>query len=306
MNILFVGGPPRSGTTALVRYLNRHPRVLLCMERYKWVPPHLIRPDLFTFERILDYRTGPRGDRGETNTPREHHVELLAGKDPERLEWIGDKTPAYVEKMRWLSENNPGASFIITYRPLEEVAESFEARSNDPGSPWRLGGFEAGVEHWNAAMRSTRNFLNSARNLNVLVVSYHDFFYDNEALIPLLSSFLDIEIGHEMRDAWREMSRSFEADRRPKKSLSDEMRTYLEANKEGTAEQQVLNRIRRQREELDLYGPDGLRVLVRERRASAVRIAKESKRCRLLEEEAKGLKDRIRDLQQQLQDVSPQ
>ena len=119
MRLLFVGGPPKSGTTALVRYLNQHPEVLLCMERYKWVPPHLIRPDLFTFERILDYRPSPRGDRQETNTPRDYHVELLAGKDPERLKWIGDKTPSYVEQLRWLSENNPGASFIIIYRPLE-------------------------------------------------------------------------------------------------------------------------------------------------------------------------------------------
>lgn len=290
MKILFVGGPPRSGTTALVRYLNRHPGVLLCMERYKWVPPHLIRPDLFTFQRILDYRTGPRGDRGETNTPREHHVELLAGKDPERLEWIGDKTPAYVEKLRWLSENNPGASFILTYRPLEEVVESFEARSKDPEDSWRLGGFKEGVKHWNAAMRSARNFLNSARNLNVLIVDYHDFFYENEALIPLLSSFLDIDIDQDLRDVWGEMSHSFEADRRSKEPLSDEMRAYLAANKDEAAERRVLSRIRRQREELDLYGPDALRALAEERRISAVRIAKESTRVRLLEGELKRLR----------------
>lgn len=190
--LLFVGGPPRSGTTALTEYLNQHPGVLICMERYKWVPPHEMRSDLFTFERILDYRMSSRGDRGETNTPREHHVELLKGKDPERLEWIGDKTPAYVEILNRLSENNPGASFIVTYRPLEEVAESFEARSHDPDDPWRLGGFEDGVGRWNAAMRSTRDFVESARNLNVLILDYRDFFYDNRTVVPLLSRFLGV------------------------------------------------------------------------------------------------------------------
>lgn len=273
------------------------------MERYKWVPPHLITPELFTFERILNYRTGD--GRGETNTPREHHVELLADKNPERLQWIGDKTPAYVEKMRWLSQNNPGASFILTYRPLEDVAESFEARSRDPGDSWRFGGFQAGVEHWNAAMRSTRNFLNHARNLNVLIVDYHDFFYNNEALIPLLSSFLDIGIDQKLRATWREMSLSFEAARRPKEPLSDEMRAYLAANKDEAAERRVLKHIRRQQEDLDLYGPEGLRALAEERRISAVRIAEEGQKSRLLQQEAKGLRERVEELQRQLLDTSP-
>lgn len=290
VKILFVGGPPRSGTTALVHYLNRHPQMLICMERYKWVQPHLITPELFTFDRILDYRTGQRGRRGETNTPRKHHVELLARKNPENLEWIGDKTPAYVEKLRWLSENNPGASFILTYRPLEEVVESFEARFKDPGDAWSLGGFEEGVELWNAAMRSARNFLDSARNLNVLIVSYHDFFYDNEALIPQLASFLDIEIDRELRAAWAAMSRSFETRRRPKEPLSDGMRAYLAANKAGAAERAVLEHIGRQREELELYGPDALRLLAEERRRSAVRVAEESARARRLKRELEKLR----------------
>ena len=303
MKLLFIGGPPRSGTTALADYLNQHPELLVCMERYKWVPPHEIRPELFTFERILDYRPSFRGDRPETNTPQEHHVALLAGKDPERLSWIGDKTPAYVEQLRWLSENNPGASFILTYRPLEDVAESFEARSKDPEDPWLFGGFEAGVEQWNAAMKSTRNFVKSAMNLNVLILSYHDFFYDNQAVIPLLSRFLDIEIDQSTQDAWMRMSRGFEARRRTKEALSGEMLAYIEANKNEAAERWVLDYIRRQRQELELYPPEAAHALVEERRLSAGRIAKERARSRSLKQEVEALRARTRDLEQQLQNM---
>jgi hypothetical protein len=135
---------------------------------------------------------------------------------------MGDKTPAYVEHLYRLSENNPGASFILTYRPLEEVAESFEARAKDPEAPWLLGGFETGVEQWNAAMKSTCNFVKSALNLNVLILSYHEFFYDNQAVVPLLSRFLDIEIDQRMQEAWTRMSHAFETRRRTKEPLGAE------------------------------------------------------------------------------------
>jgi hypothetical protein len=301
--LLFIGGPPRSGTTALADYLNRHPGVLICRERYKWVPPYEVRPKLFTFERILDYRMSSRGDRAETNTPREHHVKLLEGKDPERLEWIGDKTPAYVEILTRLSENSPGASFIVTYRPLEEVAESFEARSKDPNDPWRLGGFEDGVERWNAAMRSVRDFVESARNLNVLIVDYRTFFSDNRSVVPLLSRFLSIEIDQETQDAWRNLSRDFEARRRPKEPLNDHQRAFVEAEKDSEAERWVLNRIERQQRELKIYSPEAAREMAEERRLSAVRVAKERTRARRLRERAESLQQEKEELERQLGDA---
>lgn len=273
------------------------------MERYKWVPPYEMRPELFTFERILDYRMSSCGDRGETNTPREHHVELLKGKDPERLEWIGDKTPAYVEILTRLSENNPGASFIVTYRPLEEVAESFEARSQDPDDPWRLGGFEDGVGRWNAAMRSTRDFVESARNLNVLILDYRDFFYDNRSVVPLLSRFLGVEIDEETREAWERMTRDFEAGRRPKEPLNKRQRAYIEAEKDAGAERWILDRIRRQRWELGAYPADAARALVEERRLSAVRVAQERTRARRLRERAERLQKEKEDLQRQIREA---
>lgn len=304
VRVLFVGGPQRSGTTALVRYLNRHPEVLLCNERYKWMPPRYIRPELFTFERILDYRRSPhRKDREETNTPREYHAELLAGKDPGRLKWIGDKNPAYVKNLDQLSENNPGASFILTYRPLEEVAESFEARSKDPKNPWLMGGFETGVDFWNAAMKSTRDFVESAVNLNVLILDYHDFFYDNRTAISLISGFLDIEIDQDLRNAWEEMSRQFETGRRSKETLSEEQRAYVEANKDEKAERWVLERIQRQKRELELYPPEAARALAEERRLSATRIAEEKAKARRLEqdlEQSRRFPDKINRLEEKI------
>lgn len=74
-------------------------------------------------------------------------MELLQSKEPENLKWIGDKQPAYYRSLRTVFKNNPGARFLITYRPVEEVAESFQERARSPHDHWPESfGFEAGVE----------------------------------------------------------------------------------------------------------------------------------------------------------------
>jgi hypothetical protein len=55
LRALFVSGCARSGTTAFSDYLNQHPELLVCRERYKYIADE-ITPDHFTFDRILDYK----------------------------------------------------------------------------------------------------------------------------------------------------------------------------------------------------------------------------------------------------------
>ena len=167
MNYLYIGGPSRSGTTALTSYLNRHPEVMICRERFKWIPRKDVTPEVFTFERILNFEDGY--EERDTARRKQVHEELVGNKDPQKLRWMGDKYPAYVRTLERLSENNPGASFILTYRPVEEVAESYEARSRNPEDAWLGGrdGFRLGVEGWNRAMRHTRDFIESGVNPNV-------------------------------------------------------------------------------------------------------------------------------------------
>lgn len=247
MPVLFVAGTGRSGTTAFANYLNQHPEIMILKERYKFIPRE-VTPKHFTFERILDY------SEDETNLPREHSLKLLSTKDPEKLKWIGDKVPRYVRHLKTLQRNNPGARFIIIYRPVEEVAESYEARSRNPKDPW-LGnrdGFKTGVRDWNVAMRKTRDFIESRLKPEVLVVSYHDFFYRNETFVPLISRFLDLEFDDSVRESWRQMSLRFEERRRPKNPTSEEQRAYIEENKDQAAEAWILERIERQWREPEL------------------------------------------------------
>ncbi len=237
--LLFVAGCQRSGTTAFAEYLNEHPAVLLGLERYRGLPARELTPELFTFDRILDQRDE------ETVRPREYYVELLSRKVWEKLRWIGDKNPNYVLRLDALSENCPEARFIILYRRVEEVAESWELEATNPGDPWRgrENGFERGIEAWNVALRRTREFVEARKHRKVLIVPYHDFFYRNAACAALLSRFLDLDFDERIRRKWREFSASFEGIRREKRSLTEAETEFIEKHKDGAAERWVLDRI---------------------------------------------------------------
>ncbi|MGI8538891.1 MAG: sulfotransferase, partial [Rubrobacteraceae bacterium] len=210
--------------------MNRHPGVLVCRERYKFIPKK-ITPELFTFERILDYR------EGETNLPREYHANLLGKKDPGKVEWIGDKAPGYVKSLGALQKNNPNARFVVMHRPIEEVAESYDERSKSPDDPWLGGkdGFEIGLIDWNVAMNNTRDFIEAGMGRRTLIIDYRDFFERNETCIPLVSRFLGIDFDDRIRDVWRRLTRNFEKERRPKDSLSEEQKATLQKRKDHAA-----------------------------------------------------------------------
>lgn len=318
---LFVGGCARSGTTALADYLNHHPRVLVCQERYKrGVSTARITRDLFAFDRILDFR--PEELERPPWPPEEfmrYHATMLARKDPAELAWIGDKGPWYVRYMDVLTENNPGARFIILYRPIEEVAESWNARAKDPDDPWDSGrGIEEAVETWNAAMRKTREFIQRNPTPRVLVISYHDFFYRNETVIPQISRFLGLGFDESMLGTWRGASKDFAGGRRRKKTLDEAQRSFIQRHADRAAEAWVLDRIERQWDEPELYAEhDGeaalaslglaeagmwrfrqkLDDLERERRKSERKMEKRERALERERREGKRLKQQVADLQ---------
>ncbi len=246
-------GSSRSGTTALTNYLNEHEEILVCMERYKYVPEQ-VTPESFTYRKILDYE--PQQGSGETNIVRERQEAIVAGKDPAKLKWIGDKGPGNAKRYKKFSENNPGAHFLITYRPIEEVVESFEERSRKASSLFFAGkdGLKLGVHSWNRAMQGAREYLESHEEPNGLVVSYHDFFYHRTSdYARLLSEFLETDFDDSILEAWESTSRKFDSRRREKEPITEEKAAYIKEHKDHAAEEWVQEHIERQWNEPGLY-----------------------------------------------------
>lgn len=143
------------------------------------------------------------------------------------------------------------------YRPIEEVAESWEARAKNPDDHWRSGrDYKLAVEIWNLALQRTREFIESSPAPRVLIISYHDFFYRNEAVVPQISRFLGLEFDESLTRAWREACLKFESRRRQKKLLSEEQRSFIQKHADRAAEAWVLERIERQWREPGLYAEE--------------------------------------------------
>lgn len=295
---LFVAGCQRSGTTAFVEYINDHPKMLICSERYKYIPRQ-VTFDHFAFERILDYSAS------ETNMPEEWYRELLSRKDLANLRWIGDKNPDYYKHFGRLLEQNPGARFIVLYRPLEEVAESFDARAKDPEDRWPARyDFELAIKLWNMALNSTREFVEGGHGSDVLVVGYEDFFYRNETCVPLISRFLGIGLDEQVLAKWHERSVGFEQSRRRKDDLNEEQISLIERDKDRAAEEWMLTRIEDQNRDPDVLFERSVAPLISQRPRSLSPKQRIEDLQRKLEEESRKverLSQQNRNLNKQLQ-----
>ena len=65
----------------------------------------------------------PHNDGDRLIGPR---AELLANRDPSGLQWIGTSNSDYLMRMESVAGNNPGARFIVMYRPSKRSLESWE------------------------------------------------------------------------------------------------------------------------------------------------------------------------------------
>ena len=171
---LFVCGVRRSGTTALVRCLNRHRRVALGIERYRRA---LLDSSgeadycrLFDKDRFFDFRPSdgsayaklllpsPRGaDVQETFAPVLEWPKKMYDDAREKYDdvfYVGDKIPDLYRRVRFLREIFPGCKVVFLLRNPVSVALSWQARADNSRDKWsRRAGFAEGIAEWNKALR---------------------------------------------------------------------------------------------------------------------------------------------------------
>jgi len=151
--------------------------------------------------------------------------------------------------MESVAANNPGARFIVVYRPIEEVAESCETKdaedhqsSND--------GFGQAVKTWNRNLQGTRRFIKDSLLPRVLLISYHDLLYRTETVVPLISRFLDLEFD---KPVTADGLLQYEQERRSAETLSKQKRSLMRRHANRAAEAWILNRVDKQWNRPELY-----------------------------------------------------
>jgi hypothetical protein len=169
---LFICGAARSGTSALWRYVTRHPDVALGLERYlkRSRSPEFLGPELFTKQRFFEPE---EGDTFYMDLERFHpyYAKLRARFDTCAV--TGDKIPRLYEHYPELNTafDKPKVLFIV--RNVFDVAASYNRRAA-AGKNWpRRRDYSVAVRDWNRSVTSTLRYFDDS---DIFVVEYETFF----------------------------------------------------------------------------------------------------------------------------------
>ncbi|WP_075190920.1 sulfotransferase [Maricaulis sp. W15] len=171
---LFIGGNPRSGTSALTSLINHHPDAVVGMERYAplWGRDELT-PAHFTAEEFFAPRDFDAGKRA-----REFERERYQARYDKTV-LRGDKYPYVTRHLDYITSTFPGCQVLFILRNPLSVSESFQARFDNPDDKaFALDGIQA-LTRWNNSLRQLADGL--AAGLNIAVVTYERAFASREA-----------------------------------------------------------------------------------------------------------------------------
>jgi len=182
---LFIAGCERSGTTAAVRLLNTHPKIVMGIERYRLVK-RKIAPTLFEKDRFFDFREGDT----DVIAHRKDYDALKEKFDEATI--FGDKNPRYFLSYKALFKSFPGCRVLFMIRDIEPVASSWNARAAAPKDRWpEKNDYRVAVATWNRANSLTARAA-TKHPKSLLVVDYAKLFSgDKDYLLRLLE---DVQI----------------------------------------------------------------------------------------------------------------
>ena len=170
---LFVVGCPRSGTTAMGRFLAEDVRVVMGIERFGhrvYANDFTLSPALFAKERFMSIEPGDTFyDSFDFSKASYSGVE----EKYDDAEWLGDKIPKLYEALDHLFEVFPETTKVIfLFRNIFDVCASYNQRLKDPKDDWSLGTADA-IRDWN---RSIAMYKKSKHKDKIIPVIYEDFF----------------------------------------------------------------------------------------------------------------------------------
>jgi hypothetical protein len=180
VNVFFVCGAPKSGTTWLQRILDAHPEVCCSGEG------HFVERFTAPLARVLNaYNTqlsleieqvyegepiyGPVDQSELDDLGRAFILRRLTSRAAPGVQWVGDKTPRYTHQLQALDRLFPQARFINIVRDPRDVAVSRMGHSRrigltevfTPGTAQNKQAIEDAVSGWIEALRLVDAFARS-------------------------------------------------------------------------------------------------------------------------------------------------
>jgi hypothetical protein len=193
---IFLCGCPRSGTTIMSHVLNSHERVVLGIERYKFLARasriHEITREKFELERFFDFRDGETNLAPQFSERWKTHYEALEKKAQQPGLLWGDKFPGYFHFYQHLASEFGNVRFIFMLREFDDVASSFQVRHDDPVDSW-VNAADAAVTIWNTSLEKTQGYLAREGHQPLLVCDYEAYFRGDPGQDERLLDFLGLD-----------------------------------------------------------------------------------------------------------------
>ena len=228
---LFVCGVPRSGTTAVTRLLNAHPKIGIGVERYRSRLTIGLTPDLFERVRFFKYEEDD-GARDVFEKFAEEYARLKAKWN--RCLYVGDKIPRLYRRFDPLYAAFPNATVVCITRDVLPVCASWQRRADDPNDrSWPPSNDAlAAVREWNDGQRA---ILDQARQRpeSFFVTRYEDIFSGNAKTLRTLLARLQLDFPKGTSAAYRTL---LAEERTESLDLSASVRDQILANADRTAQ----------------------------------------------------------------------
>lgn len=188
MQVVFISGMQRSGTTMLEQTLNSNPHIFITHE-LNWI--HMLRSingalfhPRYTSRKVLPFQ-------GNYNPIFEL---LYQGSSPKTLTTIGDKLPDYVLHFETLHKFFSDAKHLYCLRDPIDVINSMIGRAHDT----RIGldrGWEGGLDIEAMCLKYTSRYNSylgfKSRNLkNIQLIRYEEITTDPKPILHKISEFI--------------------------------------------------------------------------------------------------------------------
>lgn len=223
---LFIGGCPRSGTTAITQLLNSGPEFVIGIERFKYIRKD-VTPGHFLPDKFLNLCPE------ETNilSPA-RHSDFQERLQTSSAQYIGDKVPSYFDQIPYILNTFPGSKVLMMIRNPVRVASSFNTRAQRQGAgSWpESNDYRLAVKIWNQSMKNYLAIKNSPLRDKLFLVHYESFFSMKENNIEALFEFLQLPLTENFRAEYALCSEKWRRIKRKPLNLSSEEKQYVRDN----------------------------------------------------------------------------
>ncbi len=198
--LMFLVGPPRSGTTWLQSLLGNHPDIGTAQESHLF--NHFLGPMVDSWDHMLSFKDG-RGGIGlpayqtelEVLSMLEDMVHSVLSRSDEYHShpMFLEKTPDHIRNMDDISRILPDAKIIYMIRSPADVIESMLSASESWGSDWAPGNIIKAIRQYSYFVsKGTRDYA-LANPDKVLLIRYEDLKSDTETVLKKVLDFVGMD-----------------------------------------------------------------------------------------------------------------